>query len=188
MNINYKESQFEFFPESSGAQDETKRSRFMAARFNMTIEFLVIFSIACIMVVVFSFSLGVERGKLVALRTVNPVIADDRLSEEIAIGVPKKVDAVPVLEAESFLKSDSLRADVIDAGNNRKKNVVAVVRDAIVANATLKTALPKSGAYTVQLASYKTEQSARREALTLEGKGYETFVLPKGEHVNSVCR
>ena len=85
MNINYKEAQFEFFPEAARGSDETKRPHFMAARFNLSIENLVIFSIVSIMVVIFAFSLGVERGKRVALA---PVPTADDVSVAAGPGLP----------------------------------------------------------------------------------------------------
>ncbi len=169
MNINYKEAQFEFFPNAVSAPDETKRPHFMAARFNLSIENLVIFSIVSIMVVIFTFSLGVERGKRIALRdgsslTLDPKTAETSVAPADPVVTAKPVVKVPVVAAQS--KSVDLAEKV--------STTALQPQDAVK---------KPSGGYTVQVASYKSEKSAQKEAQALQKKGLKAFVLPKGQHI-----
>ncbi|MEI6438201.1 MAG: SPOR domain-containing protein [Candidatus Omnitrophota bacterium] len=176
MNINYKEAQFEFFPNEVSKPDETKRPHFMAARFNVSIENLVIFSIVSIMVVIFTFSLGVERGKRVALRDGAAQVIDD------------KVQAVPAV-----LSSDPSVAKGQGFTTKTMTKVTGEIAQVKGSDASLKvpaTALPPQEAvgkpasgYTVQVASYKSEKSAQKEVLALQKKGFQAFTLPKGQHI-----
>ena len=177
MNINYKEAQFEFFPNTASAPDETKRPHIMAARFNLTIENLVIFSIVSIMVVIFTFSIGVERGKRLALRDAAALALDPKTV--VATGDPAESPA-PVVAVNPLTK--------VMAGVVKSKTADATV--AAVKGSTPSPVLQpqdalkgQSGGYTVQVASYKSEKSAQREALALQKKGLKAFTLPKGQHV-----
>ena len=169
MNINYKEAQFEFFPESARVPDETKRPHFMAARFNLSIENLVIFSIVSIMVVIFAFSLGVERGKQIAL-------------------APAPTDVVP--QAATVVAGDpapAAAAKVAKPADNKglaQGNAkIALKTDVAPVAPQAKTTVPAAGGFTIQVASYKSEKGAQREASVLKGKGYQVFMLPKGQHI-----
>lgn len=178
MNINYKEAQFEFFPNSGGTPDETKRPHFMAARFTLSIENLVIFSIVSIMVVIFTFSLGVERGKRVALRDgagrtagadVSPAAggaADSAVLNNAVQKTPSTGSRIPVVELTK----------IVDPA-------VSPVKVSAAALPPQDAARKSTGGFTVQIASYKSEKSAQKEALVLQKKGLKAFVLPKGQHI-----
>jgi hypothetical protein len=176
MNINYKEAQFEFFPGAAGSSDEARRPHFMAARFNLSIENLVIFSIVSIMVIVFSFSLGVEKGKRISLSGSEPQIGIDRTTDPVS----KSSSSGTGLSAASI---DGLKSAVTDplpvqvkAGGTEGKIVTAeAAPQGLVAKST--------GGYTVQVASYKSGKKAEKEAQALLKKGYKAFVLSKGQHV-----
>ncbi len=165
MNINYKEAQFEFFPNSVSTPDDTKRPHFMAARFNLSIENLVIFSIMSIMVVIFTFSLGVERGKGLAFQA-----SASSVVEEKAAAAPVSSVSEPVREVSSQVVASVKPSEPV-----KKISTVSVQPQ--------DNGKKPSTGYTVQVASYKTEKSALREAQTLQKKGFKAFVLPKGEHV-----
>ena len=181
MNINYKEAQFEFFPDSGRTQDETKRPHFMAARFNLSIENLVIFSIVSIMVVIFAFSLGVERGKRIALVSF-PTSAVPQTPAAAGI-VPVSVKAVKPVERKWFFQKEQpvqAAADTLDKGIAK----IALKMDVPAAEASpVKESVPAAGGFTIQVASYKSEKGAQREASVLKGKGYQVFMLPKGQHI-----
>jgi len=171
MNINYKEAQFELFPAAVNAPDETKRPHFMAARFNLSIENLVIFSISSIMVVIFTFSLGVERGKRMASRETSDAGTQEVSSRVVAPADPVK--AVPVQVQKTMDKAIAAAA--------LKKGVVVALPAAVVSSAGAVS--KPAGGFTVQVASYKTEKSAQKEVQALLKKGYKAFVLPRGQHV-----
>ena len=81
MNINYKQPQFELFPANSATLEDINKPKFLLANLTLSVESLVIFTILGIMVALFSFSLGVERGKHVAAQAL-----DERVSAAWNVG------------------------------------------------------------------------------------------------------
>ncbi len=75
MHINYKQPQFELFPANSAILEDINKPRFLLAKLTLSVESLVIFTILGIMVALFSFSVGVERGKHLAAQAL-----DERVS------------------------------------------------------------------------------------------------------------
>ena len=92
MNINYKQPQFELFPANSATLEDINKPRFLLANLTLSVESLVIFAILGIMVALFSFSLGVERGKVVAAHAL-----DERVSAAWNVGA--RTMAAPVAVA-----------------------------------------------------------------------------------------
>jgi septal ring-binding cell division protein DamX len=98
MNINYKQPQFELFPANSATLEDINKPKFLLANLTFSLESLVIFTILGIMVALFSFSLGVERGKHLAASAL-----DERVSAAWNVGArtiaPAAVAAVPLERA-----------------------------------------------------------------------------------------
>src|ERR1700690_307979 len=99
MNINYKQPQFELFPANSATLEDINKPKFLLANLTLSVESLVIFSILGIMVALFSFSLGVERGKHIAAQAL-----DERVSAAWNVGArtmaaPVVAAAAPVIHA-----------------------------------------------------------------------------------------
>src|ERR1700733_3828252 len=96
MNINYKQPQFELFPANSATLEDINKPRFLLANLTLSLESLVIFTILGIMVALFSYSLGVERGKHMAAQAL-----DERVSAAWNVGsrtmAPAVVAAVPAV-------------------------------------------------------------------------------------------
>ena len=88
MNINYKQPQFELFPANSATLEDINKPKFLLANLTLSVESLVIFTILGIMVALFAFSLGVERGKHVAAQAL-----DERVSAAWNVGA--RTVAVP---------------------------------------------------------------------------------------------
>ena len=191
MNISYKERQITLFPDATPIPDESKRPHFTAAQLTLGVENLVILTIVSIMVILFSFSIGVERGKGIALRDMGQPVSVDKTSLVKDSGVPQApaksfwslfgkapANAVPSTdeETQNAQPSDSQGTDSL-AGK-----AVAKVTDKAtkVAGQPVKTGT----AFTIQIASYKTEKGAQKEASTLKKKGYnDVFVLQKGSYM-----
>jgi hypothetical protein len=197
MNINYKEAQFEFFPHAVNTTDEINRPHFLAARLTLSVENLVILSIVSIMVILFAFSLGVERGRNLALRFTGQSVSDvkvvasddkavadmmvttkaDKKTVEAKSVVPKPEKSKTILSAPAETPKDSGLLDKVLAGFPAKKKAPVVSADAPVQAKVV-------GAYTVQVASYKTNNRAEQEAAALIKKGFsDVFVVPKGKYV-----
>ena len=95
MNINYKQPQFELFPANSATLEDINKPKFLLAKLTLSTESLVIFTILGIMVALFSFSLGVERGKHLAAQAL-----DERVSSAWNVGArTMAVAAVPAVSA-----------------------------------------------------------------------------------------
>jgi cell division septation protein DedD len=178
MNINYKESQIDFLSHVGGKAEEVAHPRYMAAQMSLSLENLVIFAIVAIMVVIFSFSLGIERGKGVALATAGTSSFDGRSSADVPDGSVKVDRASAKMEAKDF-KADAQKIKVATSSPKAVVKAKTAVVAPVVATAKPATA----GAYTVQVASYKGIKSAQREADKLKQKGFDNvYVLPKGTY------
>lgn len=163
MNINYKQPQFELFPGNSGVSDDATKPRFFLANLTLTIENLVVLSILCIMLAVFAYSLGVERGKKVM--------------------AAQMMDKGPMVAQAPAVVTPST-ATVKNAGQAVNPVVTAPVQAAQPVPAAVVEQKPQSPAfkYTVQVASYADEKFAHRAAQDLGKKGFETIVLQKGKY------
>jgi len=160
MNINYKESQIDFLSHVGGKAEEPARPRYMAAQMSLSLENLVIFAIVAIMVVIFSFSLGIERGKGVASTATQAPVSDDKAD---------------VTEVSGSGKADTQKIKAVTS--------VAKVKPVAPAPAVANAKPAVTGAYTLQVASYKGIKSAQREAEKLKQKGFDNvYVLPKGTY------
>ena len=174
MNINYKERQIDFLSQSSGKEGEHLQPRYMAAQISLSLENLVILSIVAIMMVIFSFAMGIERGKKIALsvpeqsESLNTNVSSLKNDKGV---VKDDVKAAPVERQK--LKVPALSSQTMVKGKPAVEAVPAAVA----------TAAAGSGAYTVQVASYKFEGPAQRAADLLKQKGFkDVYVLPKGSY------
>ncbi len=126
------------------------------------------------MIMVLSFSLGVERGK----RLAGLPKEDTDFKEKFVESKPQEeiqhaVDVKTVSENVSQPKEIELIA-LVELANKEPENA-------------LKTFAEK--AYTIQVASFKKEQYAKKEANILRNNGYrnqDIFVLDKGKY-SIVC-
>lgn len=170
MNINYKQPQFELFPGNSGHDSEAARPRLFLANLTLTIENLVVLSILGIMLAVFAYSLGVERGKhvmaaqMVERTSAKPLIAEAPIVPASAVAVAKPNPAIVAAPA-----------------------VAAVAQPVSAPAETVVESKPPVSdpdfKYTVQVASYADEKFAKRVADELDKKGFQTMVMQKGKYV-----
>jgi septal ring-binding cell division protein DamX len=168
VNINYKQPQFELFPGSSGVGDDVSKPRFFLANLTLTIENLVVLSILGIMLAVFAYSLGVERGK--------HVMAVQMTDRALAKSVVADVSGV-------IVKSTAVVSATQPAGTAVAAAPAQAVRTApaVVVEQKLQNVNP-AFKYTVQVASYADEKFAQRAAQDLGKKGFETIVMQKGKY------
>lgn len=172
-------SQFELFPGKHEPLVRDSGPRFFLRNITLSLETCVFLIVFMIIAMIFSFSIGVERGKRIVRKRSFPPKAEalaskadlsqGLASENIVLtkaSVAGNV-SVPILETVPE-PSDSARAD---AGQNLEKdNVPTDIK----------------GVYTIQVASYKKDSFAQEEAVKLRKKGYETLVLLKGKY-SIVC-
>ena len=169
MNINYKQPQFELFPGSSGVGDDASRPRFFLANLTLTIENLVVLSILGIMVAVFAYSLGVERGKHVMAAQWNARAQAKPMAAE-----------VPAIAAQAVTAIKIAGPSVGSAVANAPVQAIQPTPTVIVQQ-NLQKADPRFK-FTVQLASYADGNFARKVAQDLDKKGFETIVMQKGKY------
>jgi hypothetical protein len=158
MNINYKQPQFELFPANSATLEDINKPRFLLANLTLSVESLVIFTILGIMVALFSFSLGVERGKHVAAQAL-----DERVSAAWNVGARTVAVAVPA---------------VVPTEN------MAPVQRSMLAQRPMNFnhGFMPGSRYTLQAATYGNEEYARQDALSLKAKGLSSFLIKSGKY------
>jgi cell division septation protein DedD len=181
MHNNPRQSQFELFPGNSRFVEERSEDRKVLKEFTLSLDKALILSIAVIVTMVISFSLGVERGKGVVQRKVVPrltVQKDNPVKQEIV----EPEDPVKVNTQLEHVPVDTY--DPLIAGISAEVNAGPMDHEVVHVEQNPQEFL--SGVYTVQVASFKQEKYAREEATALEKKGYESIVVPKGNY-SIVC-
>jgi len=165
MDINYKQDQFELFP--SGAQTPSGSSyqpHLIFSSITLSAENIIILTVLIFLGIIVSFSVGVEKGKRLNLAGVNAPIAP------VVVERPKAV-------------TPTLQKGVV----REVSSPVAAKQQIVPASAPVAqpaTVQPGSeGFYTIQIASFKLRKFAEEEARGLKTKGYETFIVPKGQHL-----
>ena len=156
MNINYKQPQFELFPANSATLEDINKPKFLLANLTLSIESLVIFAILGIMVALFSFSLGVERGKNLSAQAL-----DERVSAAWNVGA--RTVAVP--SAAAINAQGMALPAVRSIAEQRPGNIHGYI---------------SGSRYTLQSATYGNEVYARQDALFLRKKGFSSFLIKSG--------
>lgn len=183
MSISYRQSQFELFPQTIPRQEKVSRPGYLFSSLTLSLENIIIGVIILMMAVIFSFSLGVEKGKKIATRNGNlnqdNVPAATELTGRERRPAPLKplrLDPNQVTVEQASVKKPppfELKAKTPDV-----KGVFVPLR--VSRPADLRNT------YTIQVASYKQERYAHKEAGDLKKTGHEIFVLPKGSY-SIVC-
>src|SRR5580698_4665674 len=140
MNINYKQPQFELFPANSATLEDINKPKFLLANLTLSLESLVIFTILGIMVALFSFSLGVERGKHIAAQALDERVSAAWNVSARTIAVPMAV-AIPAAPAAQEFRQE--QRPLFNHG------------------------FTSGSRYTIQTSTYGNEDYARQDALTL---------------------
>lgn len=197
MNINYKQSQFELFPGSPGSSTEAGKPRYLFAHLTLSLENIVVLGIMVVMTLLFSFSLGVEKGKTItelgqpeqkkiakAIKLpIKPVAAQlaKTTEEPVAvrankIAVPSELEAPKVENVEPPTDQFINKSDAIQIEDRVMALLPAVVET------KNPVALTEVNAYTIQVASYKGDKYANKEADALKVEGFDVYVLQKGDY------
>jgi len=163
MNINYKQPQFELFPANSATLEDINKPKFLLANLTLSVESLVIFTILGIMVALFSFSLGVERGKHLAASAL-----DERVSAAWNVGA-RTIAPVAAVVPLPLRRMDNPVGVGIGFSGQKPANTRGV-------------SMGQAGHYTLQAATYGNEDYARQEALLLKAKGFTSFLIKNGKY------
>ena len=162
MNINYKQPQFELFPANSATFDDTSKPPFLLASMTLSLENLVILLVLGIMIGLFSYSLGVERGRHLVAQAL-----DDKVAAAWNVG-GRRLVVVP--NAPEAVKAPAVKPTVVTKSVATKTPPIAT------------TKINSSSKWTVQVATYTNENYAQQEALGLKAKGYPVFIIKSKEY------
>ena len=185
MNINYKQAQFELFPGTPGSSSETGKPRYLFANLTVSIENLVVFGIAVLMVMLLAFSLGVEKGKQVthfgaalvpgqSIVKIKPLAVKPTAPIVSAVATEQRAIVPVTLENRTTTKTHESLLNQANVLEKSESKPIAQTESASSIN-TL------SGLYSIQVASYKAEEYAQKESTILKKKGFDGFVLQKGD-------
>lgn len=179
MDINYKQDQFELFPGASpGSLGPQPQPRLMFSSITLSGENIIVLTVFVFLAIIVSFSFGVEKGKRVIAR------ADSLMPQKVVISsVPSKTAVVQRPVAAS--RPQTVVAPVQKVPAKQVSNTV-VAKTSISApqlKAAPVTTTASGNFYTVQVASFKKQEFADQEARGLKKKGYETFIVAKGQHL-----
>jgi len=193
MNIHFgNQSQFELFPKTTGEPIENVAPPFIFSRVVLTFENLVVVFVFVLVGLIIAFSVGVERGK----RKVMMARSATQVSSSIAVPRPvlsrpqnmpqRVVSTVPVIataQPTSPRTSEAPRT----SGTAEAARVIlqpAPVLPTLTKSAPSEKVVDKG--YTIQVASYKKESLAQKEATELKGQGLNSLVMTKGDY-SIVC-
>jgi len=158
--------QQELFKEFEAAQKGKKKTQGSILPRNYVLlsvsyEQVIFIAIGIIMLMVLVFSLGVERGKYLALI---PAKAKAETAAKKALK-PQAAPEKPETEAASGEKEGP-------EAETATKPVIETKKD-------VKAAQPE-GLFTIQLIAYRSKKSAQKELLMLNKKGYNPFIVTGG--------
>ncbi len=188
-DIHPQFAQFELFPGSTARPLVSAKPRYLLKDLTLSVENIIVLCILCMMSLIVFFSFGVEKGKRMGSGPLTKGV-----QEPLAVSSPIKADALPQKKEE----------DNIPVGVTGRKAVnpqpairIAPASSTIAADSSLSQVqdqglqfsplLQDAGKnFTIQVASFKREENARKEAMRLKEKGYDIFVLPSGSH-SVVC-
>ena len=183
MDEDYtNQTQFELFPETREHKSDRNPPSGGFQAFTLSLENTIVFIIIGIMLMVFLFSMGVEHGR----RSMNKDIK--QIQKKTA--APKKPEKktsqivkndVLLQPQESKIKEASVPVKIViqQQVEDVKDKIIKIPLEDLEANLTEEL----ENFYTVQVASFKLEKNAQREAMVLQDKGEDAFVVPKGDYV-----
>jgi len=171
-----RQTQFELFPSGGRSALPNSRPRLFGAPLTLSLENFVILTIVIMMSMVLSFSFGVERGKRF-LRAVHPTVPT--VTEGASAAGGDVVQASSFSLAQTISESSPAGAVVAPVLSSA---VPAVALEPVPVVVSLPPEKSVDNFYTVQVASYKKGDYAKKEAIGLKQKGYDSMVVTKGEH------
>lgn len=158
METQTRQEQFELF---KGNVDDSRNRSFSRINsfinFNLNWENVILLAIFCLMLVILSFSLGVEKGEK------NPVNQGPIAASQVkSVSTPKPatIDKKPVL-----INAPTPQTKAVSVPERRLRDGDIIVKR-----------------YTVQIASLENLASVHREVERLKKSGYEIWVKQSGKY------
>lgn len=181
MNPRNQQIEFEVFPKEN-KPNYSYLSNIKGDMNNGPAPIHVVFSHQSVMIIficvlislIASFTLGVEKGKLIVKNTIAVNGPEAKATETAASAIALNSEKIQKLSAE---KTTPIANDVL-TGKSAPKNTQT--QDQVVPEKTETT--PKSG-FAIQVASVKTESSAKNLAESLNKKGFASFTKSSGKYI-----
>lgn len=167
----YQQELFEEFEEPTRRPRFLRKKKFPQKFFSLRLsqEKLVFLTIGLVVLLLVSFSLGVERGKRLS-----------RIPQEAKSPHPKLAARI---QEPGLSKDENLK----ESARNPQTKIGAEGQQQALATPEKETLPPKAiRSYAVQVATYKREELAQRELKRLELEGYNSFVGRRGRYFE-VC-
>ena len=154
-------SEFETVSAKKGSHPFRKDAAFgKKITLKFSYENIILLSIGIIMLIVIFFSLGVEKGKKIAMRDKNI-----RFAEQAPEPAVKRGEAIIKKDEDAVVAAEKAVAPVAES----YKEAEEAVREA------------PSKPYTIQVIAFKNEKNAVQEVERLKKSGYKAFIAPSGE-------
>jgi hypothetical protein len=153
-----RERQLNLFNFEGGGRDIKKRNTII-----IPIDTLILLAIVGALLIILSFSIGVERGRRIALRNIEN-------NDKVDLGtnlISSQFEDTQITEAEVEEESDLLEQTAENI-SDKKDNEASVSGEK---------------KYIIQVATYLKEKIALDEARKLEESGYSVSVSKKGEFI-----
>ncbi len=178
MNINRKrQSQFELFPGASKSAPEPGKAPRLTKDLTLSPENIIVLCIIFIVTLVLLFSFGVERGKQVALTSNTQSGSNVALSagDGVVVETPQLAETVQAVQREERVVFPvSIPREILEENESSFQPPIEKTEE-------------QERLFTIQVASFKLEANAKKEADRLKDKGHDdAFVLPKGSY-SIVC-
>ncbi len=195
MKLHYKQSQFEFFPSTANSNDHPDRPNYLYSSLIISIENLIVFSIVILMAFIFSFSIGVEKGKSFASTKIN--LLSQPQEKSVSTEKEQPQESSVYLQDKKIKTSEKVRnsktnqrslpvhqQSVLPHPPQQRQQRNPVITQVMINTRDL-IKLPED-IYTVQVASFLREEHAQKEAMDLRKLGLPSLIVPKGSY-SIVC-
>lgn len=186
--IKEQETQQELFPGFSGELGKPERFPSLQKTqkpifFSTSIEQIVFLSILFIILFCFVFFLGVLRGKSIQRRGLpTPVMRQESAGNAQRLRVES---AAKALQMQTYRLQDTAAALATQKASYGPSEQTTLAKAVVTKTSTTppaKQAGQGAVKYTIQLASYKGQNSALREIGILRGRGYKAFLMSSGSY------
>ena len=168
--MNPQQSQFELFPAENRRNNTAGKGQYYLGPVTLSFEKVLFLSLFVFLFFLLSFSMGVERGKKI---TKFPSI----VKKENAQTTP--LFSAQVQEVSSIEKVAFSPEDTQDVKQSNKEQIQFSGKEN---TGIIEAVNVFENAYTIQVASFKQSRYAKKEADILKQKGYDIFVINKGDH------
>jgi len=174
MNQYRNQRQFELFPSTKSKNAEPGKKTLFFRPLVLKGESLIVLAAVLIMSMVVSYSLGVEKGKKSSFADARRQLVEWKKELEASLQAKYRKMAqaapAPVESQRVEVTNDSSPTTYNSDSNTASHDSVPIEKKV-------------DNQYTIQVASFKLEKHAKQEALTLQNKGFETLVMPKGSYM-----